>query len=95
MIKMDGRRPTLSADQRLLAFVLNLKHYNIATLEASHWNCAKISVSDDAFFISRCINHCLANEIRWPTAEERKKLRQRIPEFPGCIGFIDGTLCKI
>ena len=95
MIKMDGLRPKVSADQRLLAFILNLKHDNTATLEDFHWNWAKSSVSDDAVFISSCINHCLADEIRWPTGEERERLRQHIPEFPGCIGFIDGTLCKI
>jgi len=95
VMKIDGRRPKLSPHQRLLAFILHLKHDNSAMMEAFQWNWAKSSVSDDAVFISSCINECIADEIRWPTPEERERLRQRIPEFPGCIGFIDGTLCKI
>ena len=95
VFKIQGRRPKLSPHQRILAFILHLKHDNSANMEAFSWNWAKSSVSDDAVFIASCINFACEDEIRWPDAAERSRLGTRIPEFPGCIGFIDGTLCKI
>jgi hypothetical protein len=95
VLKIQGRHPKLSAHQRLLAFILHLKHDNSAMMEAFSWNWSKSSVSDDAIFVASCINHSLEDEIRWPSAAERDRLGAMIPEFPRCIGFIDGTLCKI
>jgi hypothetical protein len=72
-----------------------LKHDNTVHYEAFHWNWAKSSVSDDELFVCSVINVVLANEIHWPDANTRAVLANRIPGFRGCIGLIDGTLCKI
>ena len=42
-----------------------------------------------------CIDYACEGELVWPDAETRSRLSKEIPEFSGCIGFIDGTLCKI
>ena len=34
-------------------------------------------------------------EVQWPDAERRRELGRRISAFPGCTGFIDGTLVII
>ena len=52
-------------------------------------------MNDDSVFIGSCVNLALADEIRWPTESERRIAGNRLAEFPGCIGHIDGTLCKI
>jgi hypothetical protein len=93
--KGPGRKPKLNEQQRLLNFLLYLKHDNTTIFDAHQWNWAKSSVCDDAIFIASCIDHACSDEIRWPTAHERVQLAKQISEFPGCIGFIDGTLCKI
>jgi hypothetical protein len=95
IIRGAGRPPKLSPQQRLLAFLLYLKHDNTTIFEAFQWNWAKSSVCDDAVFIASCIDYACDGELAWPDAEKRSRLSRQIPEFPGCIGFIDGTLCKI
>jgi hypothetical protein len=85
----------MSPQQRVLNALMYLKHENTVHYEAFQWNWAKSSVSDDAFFVCSVINSVLANEITWPNADTRAVLANRVPEFRGCIGFIDGTLCKI
>lgn len=50
---------------------------------------------DDTFFVASCICDAISNEIRWLDVEERRILGAQLPQFQGCIGFIDGTLIKI
>jgi DDE superfamily endonuclease len=52
-------------------------------------------VYDDSLFVASAINIALQDEIQWPGAERRNQLSQRLPDFPGCIGHIDNTLCRI
>ncbi len=93
--KQQGRPPKLHPQQRLLDALLFLKHSNSFTHEANRWNFARSAVCDDVIFVCECINSACANEIRWPTAVEREELGKAIPEFPGCIGHIDGTVVRI
>jgi len=90
-----GRPPKLSPEQRLLSFLLFLKHDNLCVFDGHHWNWSKSSVNDDSIFVSSCVNAAIANEIRWPTEHERRAAGTRLADFPGCIGHIDGTLVKI
>ena len=46
-------------------------------------------------FVMECIQAAWGDEIRWPTADERRSLGEREPMFKGCIGMIDGTLIRI
>jgi hypothetical protein len=95
IIKKGGRPPKLTPQQRLLNFILYLKHDNSTIFDAHQWNWAKSSVCDDAVFIASCIEHACEDEIRWPNPEERRRAASQVCDLPGCIGFIDGTLCKI
>jgi hypothetical protein len=52
-------------------------------------------VSDDSLFVCSVINAVLVKEITWPDVDTRAVMANRIPEFRGGIGFIDGKLCKI
>lgn len=90
-----GRPSKLSPQQRLMSFVIYMKHDNISTFDAALWNWARSSMCDDSIFIASCINQAAADEIRWPSSAERQQLSAVLPQFPGCIGFIDGTLVKI
>ena len=63
--------------------------------DATRWNYARSSLGDDVIFICPCINAACSEEIEWPDAEQRRELGRQIPAFPGCIGFIDGTLVRI
>jgi hypothetical protein len=90
-----GRNPKLSPEQRLLSFILYLKHGNTSVSDGARWNWSSSAMNDDASFVASCVNHALKDEIRWPTASERVLLGQRLENFRGCIGIIDGTLCKI
>ena len=76
-------------------FLLFLKHDNTCNRDAFQWNWARSSVCDDAIFVARCILQACGHEIRWPGPSEREVLGRTIPQLPGCIGFIDGTLCRI
>ena len=89
------RPPKLTPQQRLLNFLMFLKHDNSAALESSLWNWSRSSVNDDSIFIASCICMSASNEIRWPNDNERLLLAQKINALPGCIGFIDGTLFEI
>jgi DDE superfamily endonuclease len=90
-----GRPSKMSSQQRVLNALMYLKHDNTVHFEAFQWNWAKSSVSDDASFVCSVINAVLGNEITWPNENMRAVLANRIPGFRGCIGLIDGTLCKI
>jgi hypothetical protein len=94
IIKRAGRPAKLSAQQRILNALMYLKHDNTVSFEAFQWDWSKSSVSDDVLFVCPVINTVLAHEIRWPDANERSALAQRIPEFQGCIGFIGGHFAK-
>ena len=90
-----GRPSKLTPQQRLLSFLLYMKHDNSTVFDGHHWNWSKTSTNDDGVFVGSCINAAIGNEIRWPTVAERPIAGTRIDEFPGCIGYIDGTLVKI
>jgi hypothetical protein len=81
-----GRPMKLSPEQRLLNFILYLKHDNITLFDTYLWNYSKSAVCDDTIFIASCINEALRDEIKWPSEEERVELGQCYDEFPGCIG---------
>jgi len=90
-----GRLPKLSPQQRLLHFLLYLKHDNASRYEGFVWNWSKSSSCDDALFVASCINEALQDQLCWPNEHDRRMLGSRIPELPGCIGFIDETLVEI
>ncbi|CAM6094787.1 unnamed protein product [Calypogeia fissa] len=92
---VTGRPVKLFAEERLLNFLLYMKHDNTIFMDSQRWNWSRTSVCDDAIFVASCINEAISNEIRWPSAAERVVLAQTVPELPGCIGFVDGTLCRI
>jgi hypothetical protein len=96
--KLKGGRPTkLAPDERLLSTVLFLKNGKGCRSEAVCWNASKSTLNDDVTFICEAIVESLMeSEICWPNAAEREVSRSRLgQEFEGCIGHIDGTLCKI
>lgn len=90
-----GRRSKLTPAERLLLFVLYAKHNTGAQVQAIDWNYSRTSLNKDGVFIADAINVALHDEIQWPSAERRAALGRVLPDFPGCIGHIDGTLCKI
>jgi hypothetical protein len=93
----SGRPSKHASEQRLLSFVMYLKHENSVSFESALWNWSRTSANDndDALFVASCLNVAASDEIRWPTAEERLHLATQISELPGCIGFIEGTLVQI
>ena len=72
-----------------------MKCDNVTTYDSYHWNWSANSVCDDAIFITSCVCEAISDEIRWPNPQERKRLERILRHFPGCIGFIDGTLVEI
>ena len=92
---LPGRPSKLTPEQRLLGFVLYLKHDSTIALLDFLWNWVKSYVIDDQVFIAISINWALRDEIKWSDKLEKQALASMIPAFPGCIGFIDGTLVKI
>jgi hypothetical protein len=90
------RRPwKLNPWQRLLNFILFMKHDNVTRYDYFMQNWSKSSMWDDVLFISSCINASIVDEIRWPTIKERATLGTHLPKLPICIWFIDGTLVEI
>jgi hypothetical protein len=95
-LKVKQGRPTkLSPQERVLSFVLYVKHNTQARLEAVNWNYSRTSLNGDGAFIASVINVALADEIQWPDQNRRRLLGRVLPGFEGCIGHIDGTLCRI
>lgn len=92
---LSGRPPKLTPEERLLSFILYMKHDNTIYVDAQRWNWSRTSVSDDSIFVASCVNEALELEIRWPGVPERVELGRVIPQLPGCIGFVDGTLCRV
>jgi hypothetical protein len=90
-----GRPSNLDPAERMLSFVLCVKHNTSIRYESSSWNWNRSSACDDVPFIASVINCTLADEISWPSPARRAQLDQVLPEFPGCIGHIGGTLYKI
>jgi hypothetical protein len=90
-----GRKTKLTPAERLLSFVLYVKHNSGAGSNAIDWNYSRTSLNSDGVFIASAINKALADEIQWPNARRRAELAKVLPEFEGCIGFVDGTLCTI
>lgn len=90
-----GRPTKLDPQGRLLACILYLRHINGVRQEAASWNVSRTPLRDDAVFLCSIVNDVLAHETSWPDVSRRQQLRGRIPKFAGCIGFIDGTLCRI
>jgi hypothetical protein len=87
LVKM-GRPSKLGLGQRFLCFILFMKIDNISIYDAFMWNWPKSSLCDDVIFITSCINHALADEIRWPSSFERVALGSQWHELPRCLGFI-------
>ena len=73
-----GRPPKLRSDQRLLNFVMFLKHDNTATFDSSQWNWSRSCVNDDSIIVASCIGLACKDEIKWPSANERLDLARRI-----------------
>ena len=92
---LTGSPSKLTPEQRLLSFLLYIKHDPNTSLPSFFWNQAKSLVIDDQIFIASSINWALRDKIRWPNVLERQALASMIPTFPSCIGIIDGTLVKI
>ncbi len=90
-----GRLSKLGPKQRLLCFILFMKHDNITIYDAFLWNWAKSSLCDDAISITSCINHALVDEIYWPSSFERVALGNQLHESSGCLRFINKTLVEI
>lgn len=90
-----GRPPKLSSPERVLAAIFYLKHNTTGRYESILWNYSRSGVFDDTFFVLSVIAEVLNHEIQWPDPNRRRNLASRIPTMPGCIGFIDGTLCRI
>jgi len=85
----------LGPKQRLLCFILFMKHNNVTIYDAFMWNWAKSSLCDDAISIASCINHALVDEIYWPSSFERVTLGNQLHESSGCLRFINETLVEI
>ena len=92
---LPGHPSKLTPEQRVLGFILYLKHDSTTAMPSFLWNWAKSSIIDDQIFIATSINWALRYEIKWPDELERQALASTIPALPGCIGFINGTLVKI
>ena len=90
-----GRHPKIQPKQRILNFLMFLKHDNTAAFDFCQWNWAMSSVNDDSLFVASCIGVACKDEIQWPSPQERLDLTHIIPQISACIGFIDGTLCQI
>jgi hypothetical protein len=91
----QGRPSKLDPGERVLSFVLNVKHNTGVRYESSSWNWARSSLCDDMKWVSDAINESMSDEIQWPEANRGAQLEQRLPDLPGCIGHLDGTLCRI
>ncbi len=85
----------LTLEQRLFNFILYIKHDNVTKYDAFLWNQNKSAINDDGIFIASCINFAIFHEIWWPIIVKCRVLAMQLPQFQGCIGFIDGIFIKI
>ena len=95
--KKPGRPTKLKPQKRLAAVIMVMKNNDGCRQEGMSWNYSKTSANDDMTFVCEAIVEALmADEIKWPSAAEREASRGRLgPEFEGCIGHVDGSLCRI
>ncbi|PXF40335.1 hypothetical protein BWQ96_09956 [Gracilariopsis chorda] len=95
-ILMTTGRPTkLNPQERLLSVILYLRHNYSVRYGSSSWNYSRSSLHEDALFICEIITVVMAREAKWLNIVRRAQLRTRISQVPGCVGFVDGTLCRI
>ena len=66
-----GRPSKLSPEQRLLGFLLYIKHDPTSSFPSFLWNWSKTSFTSDQVFIANCVSWALRNEIRWLNVMER------------------------
>lgn len=92
---VSGHPSKLTTEQRLLNFVLYMKHNNVIYLDNMLWNWSRSVVCDNAIFVASCINKALADEVKWPFGAERRVLGAHIPQLKGCISCVHGTLVQI
>jgi hypothetical protein len=94
--ELGGGRPSkLDSAECMLSFVLFVKHNTSIRYESSSLNWSRSSACEDVLFIASVINCALSDEISLTSPARRAHLGQVLPEFPGCIGHIDGTLSTI
>lgn len=92
---VSGRPSKLSPEQRLLSFLLYMKHDPTTALPSFLWNWSRSSALSDQVYVASCICWALRDEIKWPDVKERQILASMVPALPGCIGIIDGTLVEV
>jgi hypothetical protein len=90
-----SNKPSKLTFERILNFIIYMKHDNVIVYATFMWNWLKYTLCDDAIFIASCVNHALEDEIRWPTPKVRLSLCVHLQEISRCIGFINGILIKI
>jgi hypothetical protein len=59
------------------------------------FNCGAASVFEYAEFVSDLLNSDLENDLKWPSASERKNRYGTIACYEKAIAIIDGTHCQI
>lgn len=87
---LSGRHVKLTLEQRLLNFVIYMKHDNVIYFDSFLWNLLRSTVCDDALFVASCLNEALQDETRWPMTIVRRGLANHIPQLDGCIGIVRG-----
>lgn len=72
----------LTSLQRLLDFILYMKHKNVNNCEYFQWNVSQ----------SLCVNDALAHEVSWSSPNKHIHLGNANASFPCYSGISDGTL---
>lgn len=99
-IKKKLGRPHKLRDvgDRIVTCLMLLRHYDTSWGASADNNLAKSCVNTDFHFIVDCINACdhQSLSIAWPNSAEREDMGQELADLglDGCIGFLDGTLCR-
>ena len=68
---LSGHPLKLSLEQRLLGFLLYMKHDPTLSFPSFLWNWLKTSLTSDQVFIASCVSWALRDEIRWLNVMER------------------------
>ena len=93
-----GRPPKLNYVARLVHLLEWLNTGDTATRRQFNTGWSRSSCDEDRKHVLKAINVALANEIRWPTEEERKMHHSLYDGiFVGCVGILDVTewaICK-
>lgn len=75
-----SRHPSkLTPEQRLLNFIMYMKHDYVIYMDSMLWNWSRLVVCDDTIFVASFVNKAIASELQWPTVEERRALASHIP----------------